>query len=188
MALLVAPLAIERPDGMISGVLLVVVLAAVVLGPAQAAVVGLAGILADSVWYRARAHTWIRPRAALGNVTAYAVFPLVAGWVALALIDRHGSVPAVAGVVTAVHELLDELPSTEWPEDLALRASFWLNRGQDLRSVAAYLLILRADPNALDHDGALTTAYRIAGTAEVHLEEEIGTPELPSDAAWSAWR
>lgn len=103
MALLVAPLAIERPDGMISGVLLVVVLAAVVLGPAQAAVVGLAGILADSVWYRARAHTWIRPRAALGNVTAYAVFPLVAGWVALALIDRHGSVPAVAGVVTAVY-------------------------------------------------------------------------------------
>lgn len=99
LAVLVAPLAVERPDGVISGVLLVAVLAAIVLGPAQAAVVGVVGIAADSVWYMLRARTWLRPRAAISNVVVYSVFPLLAGWAAHGLVDPRDSVPLVVSGV-----------------------------------------------------------------------------------------
>lgn len=99
LAIGLAPLAIERDGTSINGGAVTVVLAACVLGPAQAALVGLAGISADLAWYRYQTGMHVRARAVLTNIVTYSMFPVTGGLVAAAVFTPdHGMVAFIASV------------------------------------------------------------------------------------------
>lgn len=103
LAVALVPLTIEREEGGTNGILLTIVLAACVLGPAEAALVGIAGIIGDSAWFMYKERRWMRTNAILGNTFTYTVYPLVAGLLASQIVDREDSIVVVFLTVTAVY-------------------------------------------------------------------------------------
>jgi putative nucleotidyltransferase with HDIG domain len=70
---------VETSDGMLSASLIAIVLAMSLLGPVPAAACGLAAMIRRSAVSRLTVTEW------LNNLSAFAVFPFVGGWVVLAL-------------------------------------------------------------------------------------------------------
>lgn len=137
LAVVITPLAIEREEESINGIPVIVVLAACVLGPAQAACVGLTGIAADFVWYRVQTGHSIRRRAGLNNVLTYSLYPVVAGLIAGVVVSLDHGIAAFIGAVTVVYAgaLLANVSLTalfSWSEDgqrfkdgLSVGPTFW---------------------------------------------------------------
>jgi len=98
-----APLSIERDEGSINGSMAAIIIAACVLGPSQAACVGLLGWLAETAWYvhterRHNNHVTLRVRAQLNNVLVYSLFPIATGVVGRHVDLDHG-LPIFVGLV-----------------------------------------------------------------------------------------
>lgn|GEM_PF-290682 len=103
LAVAVAPLAIEGDDYNTNGILATAVIAAVVLGPAEAAVVALGGGFADIAWFMYREQTRMRANALLASVLSYSVYPLGAGLVAAVLVDQGQGLNTFLGAVALVY-------------------------------------------------------------------------------------
>jgi HD-GYP domain-containing protein (c-di-GMP phosphodiesterase class II) len=97
LAAAMAPMAIEREEWSTNGSLVAVIIAACVLGPAQAACVGLVGVLADHTWYWRTTGNKLRVRPTLSNVCAYSVFPIAAS-----LVGRHADLDHGVGQFIAI--------------------------------------------------------------------------------------
>jgi len=98
-----APLAIERKTWSTNGIPLAVVIAACALGPAQAACVGLAGALADNIWYLlSDEENRLRTRPTLNNVVTYSLFPIAASAVGYHVDLSHAAAHFV-GIVTLAY-------------------------------------------------------------------------------------
>ena len=175
MAVVITPLAIERTDESINGIPVLVVLAACVLGPAQAACIGLVSFAADFAWYYSRTSNTPRPRIALNNIITYSLYPMVAGTLAQALVEPDLRLGAFVGAVTVVYfaALLVNVTLISigsWSEDgsrirdgLSIAPTFWaeiLTAG--LSALGVYALIHEGMVGLLIAGGTLVVFLRLA--------------------------